>query len=178
MDGPTGPAHPGGGLPRITPGEDRSMKIISRRDWLLGTASGAAVLAMGMTLLRHALAAGAIPPGVARLRGDVRINGKLAQAGMEVKPGDVITTGRDAEVVFVVGRDAYLARANTRVELNGDAARLILQGLRVVTGALLSVFEPGREKRVQTMTATIGIRGTGAYVEIEGIRTYVCTCYG
>jgi len=27
-------------------------------------------------------------------------------------------------------------------------------------------------------TAAIGIRGTGIYVELDGARTYVCTCYG
>ncbi|HUF82534.1 MAG TPA: hypothetical protein VMN03_15465 [Burkholderiales bacterium] len=154
------------------------MRTITRRAWLARTTAGAAALALAMANLRRALALGVVPPGVAKVRGDARINGKPAQRGMEVRPGDVITTGPDAELVFVVGRDAYLARGNTRVELSGDAARLVLQGLRLVTGALLSVFEPQREKRILTPTAMIGIRGTGVYVEIEGMRTYVCTCYG
>ena len=131
-----------------------------------------------MTSLRRALALGTVPAGVARVQGDARINGQPAVRGMEVKPGDVITTGADGELVFVVGRDAFLARANSRIELSGDAARLVLSGLRIVTGALLSVFEPGKRKRVQTATATIGIRGTGLYVEVDGNRTYACTCYG
>jgi len=50
-------------------------------------------------------------------------------------------------------------------------------GLRVVTGAVLSVFATGERKTIRTPTATIGIRGTGVYVEIEPDRTYVCTCY-
>jgi hypothetical protein len=154
------------------------MTGISRRNWLLRAASGGAVLAAGMALARLALAAGTVPPGVARVKGDARVNGKPALQGMEIKPGDVITTGPGAELVFVVGRDAYLARANTRIELSGDAARLIVQGLRVVTGALLSVFQRGEPKRVQTATATIGIRGTGLYVEVESMRTYACLCYG
>jgi hypothetical protein len=131
-----------------------------------------------MAWLRHALAAGAVSPGVARVRGEARVNGKPARRGMEVKPGDVITTGPGAEVIVVVGRDAFLVRAQSRIELSGDAAQLLVSGLRVVTGALLSVFEPGREKQIRTATATIGIRGTGIYVEMEGLRTYVCTCYG
>ena len=45
-------------------------------------------------------------------------------------------------------------------------------------GALLSVFESGRRKEIQTVTATIGIRGTGIYIEAEARRTYACTCYG
>ncbi len=150
----------------------------SRRAWLAQAAALGAALGLGMARLRQALAAGAVAPGVARMRGDVRVNGKPAQRGMEVKPGDVITTGRDAELVVVVGRDAFLVRAQSRIELGGDPARLLVSGLRVVTGALLSVFEPEKEKGIRTATATIGIRGTGIYVEIDGARTYVCTCYG
>jgi hypothetical protein len=154
------------------------MKGASRRIWLARAAAGGAALALGLMRLRDALAVGAVEPGVARVRGDVRINGKPAQRGMEVKPGDVITTGLGAELVVVVGRDAFLVRADSRIELSGDAKRRLLSGLRVVSGALLSVFEPGREKSIRTATAAIGIRGTGVYVELEGSRTYVCTCYG
>jgi hypothetical protein len=154
------------------------MKSRTRRAWLARTIGSGVGLAVGMGLLRRALAMGGIPPGVHRVRGEARINGKPAQPGMEVRPGDVITTGRDAELIFVVGRDAFLARGDTRIELSGDASRRLVQGLRVVTGALLSVFEPKREKRIQTATATIGIRGTGAYVESGANRTYVCICYG
>jgi hypothetical protein len=141
-------------------------------------AAGNVAIALGMAQLRRALAMGSITPGVARVQGDVRVNGQPAKRGMEVKPGDVITTGPGAELVVVVGRDAFLVRAQSRIELDGNAAGLLVRGLRVVTGALLSVFEPGKEKKIQTPTATIGIRGTGIYVEIDGARTYVCTCYG
>ena len=151
---------------------------MSRRAWLARATAGGAALAAAMAGLRRALARGAVEPGVARVRGDVRINGKPAQRGMEVRPGDVITTGPGAELVVVIGRDAFLVRAQSRIELSGDATRLLVASLRVVTGALLSVFEPGKVKQIRTATATIGIRGTGIYVELDGPRTYVCTCYG
>lgn len=154
------------------------MRTISRREWLTRTAAGAAVLALGLEQLREALAADAVQKGVARARGDVRIGGKPATPGMVVSPGDTVTVGRGSEAVFVVGRDAFMARAGSRIELAGDASGLVVSGLRVVTGALLSVFARGREKRIQTTTATIGIRGTGIYVEIEKVRTYACLCYG
>jgi hypothetical protein len=154
------------------------MAGMSRRAWLARMAATGGALAAGMAQLRLALALGSVAPGVARVRGDVRINGKPAQRGMEVRPGDVITTGRDAELVVVVGRDAFLVRSQSRIELTGDATRMLVSSLRVVTGALLSVFEPGKEKQIRTATAAIGIRGTGVYVELEGSRTYVCTCYG
>lgn len=138
----------------------------------------AAVLALKMTWLRQALAAGSVEKGVYRVRGDVRINGTPAKEGMDVKAGDVITTGPGSETVFVTGKDAFLIRANSRVEVEGALGALVLTGLRVVTGALLSVFAPGEPKTLRTATATIGIRGTAVYVEAEETRTYVCTCYG
>lgn len=154
------------------------MRKMSRRAWLRRAATSAAALAAAMGHLRHALAMGAVPPGVYRARGDVRINDKPAQKGMELKPGDVVTTGRNAELVVVVGKDAFLMRGDSRVEYSGDATKLIVSGLRVVTGALLSVFEPAKPKTIRTATTTIGIRGTAVYVEIEDKRDYVCTCYG
>jgi len=135
-------------------------------------------LAAQFAVLRQALAAGSVEKGVHRLRGDVRVNGVPAKEGMDVKAGDVVTTGPGSEVVFVTGKDAFLVRANSRVEAQGTAGALALAGLRVVTGAVLSVFSPGERKALSTPTATIGIRGTAVYLEAEDARTYVCTCYG
>ncbi|HXF66431.1 MAG TPA: hypothetical protein VNK67_07035 [Burkholderiales bacterium] len=143
----------------------------SRRVWLARSLA----LALGAGGLSRALAAEAVAKGVARVRGEARVNGRLARPGMEIAPGQAITTGRDAELVFVVGRDAFLARGDTRLELSGER---IVQALRLVTGALLSVYPPGARKTIRTPTAAIGIRGTGLYVEVEAARTYVCTCYG
>jgi len=124
-----------------------------------------------MLVLRKALALGSVERGVYRLRGDVRINGQTAQQGQEIRAGDTVTTGPGAELVFVIGRDAYLVRERSSLSFGADA-------LRLVTGAVLSVFGKGTPRRIETPTATIGIRGTGVYVESEPSRTYVCTCYG
>jgi FecR protein len=147
-----------------------------RRAWLRSAAAAGLVVA-GMAQLRVALAAGTLPPGVAQIKGDVRINGKPAERGQRVGPGDVIVTGKGAELVMVVEKDAFLVRANSRVEF-GSAAAGAVTALRLVTGALLSVFESGRRREIRTTTATIGIRGTGIYIEAEAMRTYACTCYG
>jgi hypothetical protein len=139
----------------------------------------AALLALQMAGLRESLAAGAVEKGLYRVRGEVRVNGSPAIEGMEIKVGDVITAGANGEAVFVSGRDAFLVRANTRVEAQGGAAgQLMLSGLRLLTGALLSVMSPGQPKTLSTATATIGIRGTAVYLEAEPARTYVCVCYG
>jgi hypothetical protein len=158
--------------------EDRVIMKISRRNWLKRAAAGSVAVTLGMAALRQALAADAVSKGIAHVRGDVRVGGIPARVGMEVRPDDVVTTGRGAEAVFVVGRDAFMVRGGSRVELAGDAGQAVISGLRLVTGALLSVFESGRPRRVQTVTATIGIRGTGIYVEADPARTYACTCYG
>jgi hypothetical protein len=148
-----------------------------RRRWLRGAAA-AALVAAGMLKLRAALAAGTLPPGVAQIKGDVRINGKPAERGQRVGPGDVVVTGKGAELVVVLEKDAFLVRGDTRVEFGASAAQGAVTVLRLVTGALLSVFESGRRREIRTGTATIGIRGTGIYVESEARRTYACTCYG
>lgn len=147
-----------------------------RRTWLRGAT--AATLATGMLQLRAALAAGTLPPGVAQIKGDVRINGKPAERGQRVAQGDVIATGRNGELVFVAERDAFLVRADSRIEFGSAAARGAVTVLRVLTGAMLSVFESGARREIRTTTATIGIRGTGIYVETSAQRTYACTCYG
>lgn len=138
----------------------------------------AALLAVRLGALREALAAGKLEKGVYRVRGDARVNGAPARAGMDVKAGDVITTGEGAELVVVIGKDAMLVRGNARVEVSGRAGALVADGLRIVTGAVLSVFSPGARRTVTVRTATIGIRGTALYAEDMLDRAYVCTCYG
>ncbi|HZM44592.1 MAG TPA: hypothetical protein VFC14_07155 [Burkholderiales bacterium] len=150
----------------------------SRRTFLARTAAGGAGLAIAMAGLREALAADAVTKGVARIQGDVRVNGEPAKQGMALRPGDKVATGPDALLVAAVGRDAYLLRADTQLELEAGRKKGIPGVLRVVSGALLAVFATGESKQVRTESASIGIRGTAVYVENEPDRTYVCTCYG
>jgi hypothetical protein len=144
-----------------------------RRRILSGLGGAALYLAV-----QDLFAQGKTPKGVARVRGDARVNGVPAKRGMVVRPGDTVITGRNGEIVFVIGRDAMLVRAESQIETQGAAGALIASGFRIVTGAILSVFAPGEPKTLVTGTATIGIRGTGIYIESGADRTYVCTCYG
>ena len=140
-----------------------------------------ALLALGAAMsmpaaLRLALAQSSAAQGVRHTRGEVNINGKPAGPGSVVRPGDAIETGRRGYATFVVGEDAFLVRANSRAELIGSAG--LVSAMQLVTGKLLSVFGRGRDRRLVTATASIGIRGTGAYLEAEKARTYFCLCYG
>ena len=152
---------------------------MKRRTLLKGTLAAATAGAVApLRVIQEALALGAVESGVYRIKGTVLVNNRTATEKMPLKAGDVIVTGQGAELVFVANKDAFLIRENSRVELGGATSAVILTGFRVITGAVLSVFERGRPKRVVTSTATIGIRGTGLYVESEPARSYVCTCYG
>jgi hypothetical protein len=136
---------------------------VNRRDLLLGAAA--------LFLIRNALAQNRVQAGVNRVRGGATINGQPAKQGMAVRAGDNVVTGPNAEIIFVVERDAMMVRQNSTVALAQN-------GFRLVTGAVLSVFAPRQRRELRTSTATIGIRGTAVYIEAEAQRTYVCTCYG
>ena len=136
-----------------------------------------ALAAIGLpAALRSALAQSSAKQGVRTVQGDMRINGRLAEAGTLVRPGDAIALADGAAATFVVGQDAFLMRGNSRAELIGSG--LLVSAVQLVTGKLLGVFGSGGERRLVTATASIGIRGTGAYMEAEPLRTYFCLCYG
>jgi hypothetical protein len=126
--------------------------------------------------LQLALAQSSGTQGLRRVRGEVTINGRPAAEGDPVHAGDAVVTGKRSLAVFVVGGDAFLMRDNSRAELSGK--EVALDALRLITGKLLGVFQSGRNRRIATPTATIGIRGTGCYTEAQDARTYFCLCYG
>jgi hypothetical protein len=107
--------------------------------------------------------------------GAITVNGQAVTGATRIDASGRIETGKGAQLIFVVGFDAFLLREQSRLELSGAGA--VVSALRLAAGALLSVFGAGA-KRVMTPTSTIGIRGTGLYVESEPEKSYVCTCYG
>lgn len=141
------------------------------------------------TLLRITLKAGAlglagllpsplramIKPGMRSVKGDVRINGSVAAMGAMVNPGDVVTTGPDGEATLISGFNAYLIRGNGEIMFPEDNSTQKV--LSVVSGKILSVFGEGK-LTIDMPLATIGIRGTGIYVEAWPDYDYVCLCYG
>lgn len=147
---------------------------MDRRQLLKGLAG----LTIGHRLvaLNEARAAGVrpVPAGLHEQSGKVEINGAPAHLGMAIQPGDSVTTGEGSRAIYVIGRDVHLQRERTVVQIAGDGAR---DGLRVVSGKLLSVFGKG-DKKIMTSTATIGIRGTACYLDVEEHSIYFCLCYG
>jgi hypothetical protein len=148
--------------------------VWSRRETLIRLAASGMVGAGGFAgLVRAALAADP-RQGLRDLKGSVTIDGKPAAPGQMVKPGQKVVTGEDGEAVFVVGKDAFLQRANSEFVIEHGAGVAVL---RYLTGKVLSVFGKGR-KTLAVPTATIGIRGTACYIEARQEETYFCLCYG
>jgi hypothetical protein len=114
------------------------------------------------------------------IEGDVRVNGDKATEDTPVQVSDTVQTGEQSQAVFVVGKDAFILRSNSELKLAGTG--LLLTNMRLLTGKLLSVFGKRGKKdpklALASPTATIGIRGTGVYMESEPDLTYLCTCYG
>ncbi len=115
------------------------------------------------------------------LRGNVKINGKAATYDSVIAPGDTVTAGSDGYIVFVVGASAFMLRSRSELVVekpHEDAFGAAYGILRLVTGAIGATFLRGTPARITTANATIGIRGTGVYMETRGNGTYFCTCWG
>lgn len=123
-----------------------------------------------------------LPPGqsIYRLNGEAQVNGQKASMATPIAPGDTVKTGPDSELVFVVGANAMIVRADSELTVAGGKAEsggFFVSALRLITGKLLSVSR-NQAMSVRTSTATVGIRGTGFYIESDPELTYFCTCYG
>jgi hypothetical protein len=162
----------------------------NRRTWLTQISKAAALGLLGpagiSSLIQDALAKGDVPTinGVNTLTGSITINGQAAKVGTLVKLGDKVVTGNDRGTiaVIVIGKDAYLLRESTSVIFEENRSSPgALERILIESGKILSVFAkrpPDRSVRLRAQSATIGIRGTGCYIEAYPTRTYFCLCYG
>jgi hypothetical protein len=141
-----------------------------RRGFLQVIAAGGA-----SAVIARALGKDDAPQGVARLEGSVAVNARPASPGTVVALGDRVSTGPNSQAVIVIGADAFLLRSQTVIEVGGKQG--VLQELLVATGRILSVFAQ-KPVAIKAGAASIGIRGTGAYLEVEPASVYFCLCYG
>ena len=123
-----------------------------------------------------------LPPtqSIYRISGQATVNDKPATLQTPVAPGDTVQTTPGSEIIFVVNSNSMILRGGSKVIIEAErktTTSLIISGLRLLTGALLSVSR-NTPMRVRTPNATVGIRGTGFYMEVEPEQTYFCTCYG
>lgn len=161
-----------------------------RRQWLVralaaGFFAGSSAAAQAITFGIFGSRPTKLPAGqsIYGLSGKVTVNNEAATLETPIKPGDTVETGQNSEIVFVVNSHSMILRGDSKLLIESGAAEqssassLVISGLRMLTGKLLSVSRNSPMK-VTSATATIGIRGTGFYVEADPERTYFCTCYG
>jgi hypothetical protein len=149
-----------------------------RRELLRRIAASGALGAAGLSgFISRALAKGDLgaTQGINRLEGTATVGGKPAGVGTPVPLGARVATGPNSTAVLVVGEDAFLLRSNTVIEARGN--RGVLSDLLISTGRVLTVFSK-KPVEIKAQHATIGIRGTGAYLEVDPGSVYFCLCYG
>jgi hypothetical protein len=153
--------------------EEFDQKTTRRRSFLLSLLAAGA---FASTRNLHAAQPSSSPArAIHLLEGTVYVNGVKATLDTPISANDTIKTSKNGRIVFTVGKDAIILRSNSVLDLSGS--NFLVDGLRLLSGKMLAVF--GKSKhRVTTVTAVLGIRGTGVYVEAEPTLTYFCTCYG
>src|SRR5215831_5480469 len=154
------------------------MDDAARREWLLRMAASGALGGAGLIgVVARALAAGDLggKQGLVRLQGTATVAGQPARESTTVKFGDRVATGPDSQAVVVLDKDAFLMRSNTVIETTVHDG--VLANLLVSTGKVLSVFSK-KPLNIKAASATIGIRGTGCYLEVDPASVYFCLCYG
>jgi len=115
------------------------------------------------------------------LKGQVLVDGKPAGYDTVITPGSRVTTSGDSYVIASVGDGAFIVRENSELHLGAIGKKALIRSMQLVSGAMLTVFgHRGADEmaNIATPTATIGIRGTGFYTEVDPEKTYFCTCYG
>jgi hypothetical protein len=116
---------------------------------------------------------------VHQLVGDVTIDNVPLTRNAALQAGQTIRTGADGRVWFSIGSDAYFLRPNSRLRLEASKPREpIIDLVRLFAGALGATFRPGSRRQLTAPTLTIGIRGTGVYLEATPEVAYFCTCFG
>jgi hypothetical protein len=118
---------------------------------------------------------------IVELRGDATLNGVPITRDTVIQTGDEVQTGPGSTLVFVIGNAAFQVRQNTRLRVERGHTLFAVSLLRLVTGAVASVWGKGEPRRIVTPTLTAGIRGTGVYTEVfpeQQMRSYFCNCYG
>ncbi|MDP2819992.1 MAG: iron dicitrate transport regulator FecR [Polaromonas sp.] len=118
---------------------------------------------------------------IVQLTGDAMINGAPLSPQQSIQTGDAIQTGPGSNLIFVIGNASFQVRQNSRLSVERGATLNAVSLLRLLTGAVASVWGKGVDRSIVLPTLTAGIRGTGVYAEIfadRGDRNYFCNCYG
>lgn len=153
---------------------DTEIQWFQRRDFLQAAATWTALGGISAAQAQSR-------SNIVELVGDALVNGTPLRPQHTIQTGDEIQTGPGSHLIFVLGNSSFHVRQNSRLQVGRGATINTVSLLRLLSGAIVSVWGKGSTRQISTPTMTIGIRGTGVYTEIfaeqEG-RSYFCNCYG
>ena len=118
---------------------------------------------------------------IVELVGDALVNGVALRPQQTIQTGDDIQIGPKSHLIFVIGNSSFHVRQNSRLHVGRGATINTVSLLRLLSGAIVSVWGKGPTRQIITPNLTAGIRGTGVYTEIfaeQDGRSYFCNCYG
>ena len=153
---------------------EKEILWFQRRDVLKAAAAWAAMGGLPLAVAQQR-------SNVVQLTGDALINGSRLTPEQIIQTGDQLQTGPGSSLIFAMGNASFLVRQNTMMSVERGTTLNAVSLLRMVTGAVASVWSKGGNRSIITPTLTAGIRGTGVYTEVlpdQGDRTYFCNCYG
>ena len=153
---------------------EKEVLWFQRRDVIKAAASWVALGGAGAAVAQQR-------SNVVQLSGDALLNGRRLDPQQTIMTGDQIRTGPNSSVMFVVGNSAFQVRQNSIMSVERGATLNTVSLLRLITGAVVSVWGKGSNRAIVMPTLTAGIRGTGVYSEVfpdQGNRSYFCNCYG
>lgn len=153
---------------------DDEVLWFQRRSFLQGAAAFTALGGWGGAWAQQST-------NIVELRGDALVNGQRLLPQQTIQTGDTVQTGPQSTLTFVLGNSAFHVRQNSNITVERGASLTAVSLLRLLTGAVVSVWGKGNLRQIVTPTLTAGIRGTGVYTEIfsdQNGRSYFCNCYG
>ena len=118
---------------------------------------------------------------IVELVGDAQVNGTRLLPQQTIQTGDRLETGPASNLIFVLGNASFRVRQNSRFTVERGNTLTTVSVLRLLSGAVASVWGRGGYRQIITPTLTAGIRGTGVYAEVlpnQNFRSYFCNCYG
>ena len=113
---------------------------------------------------------------IREMSGKVWVNDVPATLQTLIRAGDTVSTGSQSKIVFVIGSDVFKLGEDSILKLE-EGESTFINTLRLVSGKLMGAFGKGN-KYVHSPSATIGIRGTGIFMNVGAQYTYFCNCYG
>lgn len=153
---------------------EKEILWFQRRDTLKAAVAWVAMGGFGAALAQQR-------SNVVQLTGDALLNGQRLDPQQTILTGDRIQTGPGTSLIFVIGNSSFQVRQNSMLTVERGSSLNTVSLLRLLTGAVASVWGKGGNRAIVMPTLTAGIRGTGVYSEIfadQGDRNYLCNCYG